>query len=382
MLRFILKLMLFCLLPLLTIGAIFGFSAYIGNAIPLPVVIALQKTEPVLYYAPYNRIYNYKIHSAIARQPEILALGSSRMLTFREFFFHKKPNSFYNAALMGAMPDMSISYLDEVAGKIKPKIIFWGLDQNWFNVNHSGWLGPFYRPTELLDVRFMLESTRDTVIALINGDYRLAEVLARTDPIYGVLALDARASQRGEGFRNDGSYQFGRLLIRSETSAARYAEDRADFDNRRRIYLPGDDIVTERVALIADTLARLKADGVYVIGILPPYDSEIYQEMIASGEYGYLPKAQAALQAVFDQYGYPLFDFSDGRGLGADDTTMVDTWHASERVMLAMYLQILTAEPDVLAAYSDADYLRAAHDSSHHPMEIFGYGPSGPPQRQ
>lgn len=379
MTRFLAKLALFALPVLSTAGVLFGFAVYVGNATPLPIIIALQQRDSVLYYAPYNRIYNYKIHSAIARQPYILAIGSSRMLTFREHFFHKNPDAFYNGSLMGAMPDMAVSYLTEIEDAVHPQIVIWGLDQNWFNVNHSGWLGPFYRPTALLDVSFMLEATRDTTIALLNGDYRMAEVLARTDPIYGVLALNVRASQRGEGFRNDGSYQFGCLLIRAETSASRYARDRDDFDNRRRIYLPGADIIPERVAFVGDKLSQLKADGVYVIGLLPPFDPLIYEDMMASGDYEYLPKAQAALRDLFAQHGYPLFDFTDGKGVGADETTMIDTWHPSERIALAIYLQMLSAYPDILGPYSDAAYLRAAAQASDHPMEIFGYGPSGPP---
>ena len=66
---------------------------------PLPAVIQMQAGgEPVLYRVGYgNRDQDYKLMSVEYRQPEVLMIGSSRVLQFRGQFLNNEPDIFYNA---------------------------------------------------------------------------------------------------------------------------------------------------------------------------------------------------------------------------------------------------------------------------------------------
>lgn len=98
-LRFLLKLTLYALpfaIPFLLLS---GFMIYTGEAMPLATVARIQMgDDPVLYRPRYgNRDLDYKTISANLRQPDILAVGSSRVLQFRAQFFNLQPREFYNA---------------------------------------------------------------------------------------------------------------------------------------------------------------------------------------------------------------------------------------------------------------------------------------------
>ena len=53
--------------------------------------------DPILYRPRYgNRDLDFKVISANLRQPEVMTVGSSRVLQFRSLFFDKQPHAFYN----------------------------------------------------------------------------------------------------------------------------------------------------------------------------------------------------------------------------------------------------------------------------------------------
>ena len=69
------------------------------------------------------------------RQPEVIALGTSRVLQFRDFVF-SKPDSFYNCGrAIGKIQDLR-AFLSAYPHK-KPKAIILGLDQDLFNVDEE-----------------------------------------------------------------------------------------------------------------------------------------------------------------------------------------------------------------------------------------------------
>src|SRR5690606_10553212 len=77
-----------------------GSLIYIGESLPLHAVIWMQEgDQPVLFRPRYgNRDQDFKLLSVNARQPEILVIGSSRVLQFRAQFANNQPDAFYNAA--------------------------------------------------------------------------------------------------------------------------------------------------------------------------------------------------------------------------------------------------------------------------------------------
>src|SRR5690606_17145506 len=89
--------------PLLLLGAFFLMLAWqIGEAIPLSRIIEIQQSDtPTIIDQSWSRrdIAQYKIESVIARQPEIIVIGSSRSIFFRETMFNLQPETFFNASV-------------------------------------------------------------------------------------------------------------------------------------------------------------------------------------------------------------------------------------------------------------------------------------------
>ena len=92
---FLFKLLAF-ILPVVAIF-ILPFFVFInsGEFTPLSEVVARQNKDPnILYRLAYdNNAFAYKLATAKARNPEILALGTSRGMQFRSGFF-KNPAAF------------------------------------------------------------------------------------------------------------------------------------------------------------------------------------------------------------------------------------------------------------------------------------------------
>ena len=138
MLRFLLRLALYALPFAIPFVLLSGFLIYTGEAMPLWMVAQMQMGDaPVLYRPRYgNRDLDFKTLSANLRQPEIMTVGSSRVLQFRSLFFDKQPRAFYNAGAPAWQLEQVRQLLDGLT--FTPRILIVGLDQPWFNEAYSG----------------------------------------------------------------------------------------------------------------------------------------------------------------------------------------------------------------------------------------------------
>ena len=89
---------------------------YTGEAMPLEWVARMQMGDaPVLYRPRYgNRDLDFKTISANLRQPEIMTVGSSRVLQFRSQFFDQQPREFYNAGAPAWTLDQVVELLQRL----------------------------------------------------------------------------------------------------------------------------------------------------------------------------------------------------------------------------------------------------------------------------
>src|SRR5262249_15069181 len=89
----------FFLLPfaLILIVAV-GLAVYSGEVMPLFRVIDWQSHVPSVRYDPLfaENHFAYKLLTAARRQPEVIAIGSSRVYEFRAELLNKNPAAFYN----------------------------------------------------------------------------------------------------------------------------------------------------------------------------------------------------------------------------------------------------------------------------------------------
>lgn len=369
-LRFLLRLALYTLPFAVPFLLLTGFMVYTGESMPLRLVAEMQMGDaPVLFRPRYgNRDLDFKTLSANLRHPDILAAGSSRVLQFRSLFFNLQPRQFYNT---GA-PAWTLDQVQQLLGSLTytPRVLILGIDQPWFN---DAYVPDTIEP-QVTDFAHIFGVNRSFMQDVFNGEaFDISRYLARVEPGFGGTALGLRAIRDGHGFRNDGSEQYGDFLIAHWLYPQNERQRHLDWlRDGQEMYVYGDTVSASRLAQLEATLQWAKDRGITVIGFLPSYMPTLYQQMIASGNHTYIEKLPAALEPLFARYDFPFFDFTDGAQLGATDDDYFDGWHASEHIYLRLYTQILTAQPDLLAAYSDPAFLAAADASATDTFTVFG----------
>ena len=151
-----------------------------------------------------------------------------------------------------------------------PEIVILGIDQFWFNAD----LPLSTAPDAALEADFGWDSIRqatvETTHRLLGGELTIAQILAGGDPVYARRGLGLRALQSSFGYRADGSLQQGLLIESRQMQAAHVAAALTDFEDNVR-FAPASRINQTALDLLADFLARLKVDGVMVVGVTPPF---------------------------------------------------------------------------------------------------------------
>lgn len=373
--RFWLKLAIFVFPFAVVFLVLTGLMIYTGESMPLAWVAQMQMDDPAVLYRPRygNRDQQFKIVSTNLRQPQIVALGSSRVLQFRAGFFDRQPDAFYNAAGPAWTLDTVIHVYDSF--ETAPRLLILAIDLPWFN--------PAYQPQPLpapeSDLQHAFEVDTGVLHDLLTGvsfdrpGFSLRDYLERRSGDY--LALGLRAIRDGHGFRGDGSEQYGDFLVAHWLNPTDSRQIHAVWlRDGQEMYAFGEAFDPAALANLRHLLDAARARGTTVIGILPSYTPSIWAAMTADGQHRYIDSLIPALSGLFAEYDFPFFDFSDGASVDTPDDDFFDGWHASELGNLRLYLRMVEALPDLLDAYSDTDALRARADSAANTWDVFGTG--------
>ena len=361
--RLILKLS-WLLVP--TLAAVYGFPFLVlgmsGELTSASSVARRQRDAdvPILYGPSYsNPVKPLKLNALLYRAPTVAVFGTSRVMQFRSEMF-RNPGEFYNAG--GAAPTIwdLRALLAEVPEHAQPQVLIVGLDQYLFNANFAEFTKMAVDPET--SWRGIVQNSRWTVYE----DYRARKFRVRSlfsrRSLRGVrVGLNAIANNNG--FRNDGSYHYGAYIADPRNPA----HGDLDFaDSLRRIgqgtqrFEYGRHVSTDAVEELAAFLRICRGRGIHVVALLPPYAHTVYTRMMSMGaRYGYLRELRARLTPVFEEYGYPLFDFSDLEWVGATDVETIDGFHASEPAYVRMLLEMQRRDDALRAHVMDPDALEA-----------------------
>lgn len=376
-LRFWLKLALYVFPFAVGFLALTGALVYIGESMPLRWVVWHQQRDDVLFRYRYgNRDLDFKQLSVNVRQPEVLALGSSRILQFRSGFINRNPDVFYNAAGPAwRLPDV-LDFMKGLDDDALPEILILSVDLPWFHEGYGAGTGF----DDVNDFENLFLVNRSFIQDVLEGerfdrdDFDTSAYLQRLEPGRGGLALGMRAIRDGHGFRSDGSEQYGDFLIAGWLWYEQQRQNHLDWMREGdEIYVFGDEFSEDRLNMLNDLLAFATERGIYVVGYLPPHMPSLWEEMEARGNHRFMDKLRDILPGVFEEYGYPFFDYSNGAWIGLTDDDFFDGWHVSELGNLRLYVHLLEFVPQ-LHAYSDREELLAIIDAANSTWEVFGMG--------
>ncbi len=367
--RFFLKLLVFIslfawlLLPIVVL-------VHIGELLPFEQIAAFQSGEqPTLYSSLYVPDAGYKLIATQHKQPQILALGTSRVMQIRAEFFNKTPELFYNAGSGAQTIEDVRLFVSQLAQK--PRLLIVSFDQNWFlprdvgeTTLNSG-VYPVLPPPAMY--QYLVQDW-------LNGKLDVDQLWMRHDSRQNIPALGIRAILRGDGYRNDGSYYYATIINDNAPVEDRLAEVRRHITNEHIWFKSSPTFDATALAEVEKLLAFCQQENMMLLGFFPPYAPTIYAEMLVSGKYTYIDDISQTLTDLFKDNGFHFFDFSAGNLANIGDEHYIDGFHGSERVYLHLYLAMLAAQSEILGQYSDNDYLEdALRQPQSNLFEVFGH---------
>lgn len=313
----------------------------------------------------------YKLKRSLYKKPEFMVLGSSRVTQFRDVM--APGMSFYNATLAATNLDEALAFVRTLYPRHKPAVLLLGIDPWWFDPARGG------VPEEAAEIEFSYRKLlsgmfgkgfrRRIVLSLFSGEMRYdADELGGRRPVGYLAALS------GNGFRPDGSYQYGNILLDKNTfydmarSGSRYGYEYLVNHVRslkgRFSYVgePAD----SQIATLRDFVDYHRRNGVEIILFFPPLAPTLYRAVQETPEQrAYFAKVDAAVRRLAAESGVPFFNFHDLTALGLGDEHALDGVHVDEIASLAVIRAMAAGSPALSRLFDDAAHERLLRLATH-----------------
>ena len=369
--RIILKLGMLSLPFALLALALAGLAWHVGEALPVERVVESQHVAPGIVYGQERscNLMAYKLATYRIRKPELLILGNSLMLNLRADYFTENAAAVYNGSVGGWMFSDMMEYYGRTSQL--PKLIVLLVDLRWFKGDTAKAPSAPQDTSDRCGHEDLIYAMNKTAHELLSGDLTLQDLLDRRDPVFGRLVLGLRAIRNGTGYRLDGSRRFGWLTVSRDLQAERRIKSINSFaavvDGR---FAPGTQLHEPAFAALDAFLARLKRDGVMVVGITTPFHFEIYDQFRALDSYSYLDKAAERVRSLFDAYGFPYRYVADLRPYGADTFDWYDWQHLTESGSLRLLYVLFQSLLELFDRYVDLAEVRSLLANYTNPMDV------------
>ena len=308
---------------------------------------------------------DYKLQLYAAVKPQVVALGSSRVMQFRGAYFRRP---FLNVGgTAGNLPVLR-STLDAMLRLHRPEAVILGLDFWWFMPRWNP--DPFKEePPTSGSYGYNLDSLKKPWTWLLEGKISwrdlLGPVLPRSlggfrDDRYGIMA-----QQTDDGFGSDGSWYYtGEITGQKRPFDYRFEDTLKQVRYGIKAFAPSPPlkdsrdvggISTAHLDAFAEIYCRLKARGIATYVFIAPLSITALDALRAGEEdYPHLFRLRDALLAR----GIEVMDFTDPRTFAATDCEFVDGFHGGE-VVYARILRDMADRWSSLLAYVDMDKINA-----------------------
>lgn len=305
----------------------------------------IERKESYLIGYAYNEDnYKYlKWKEVNTRQKQdVLALGSSRILQFREGMFD---SSFYNAGYTIVSVSDFVPFLNSIPKSKYPEVLLISLDQWMFNENWDALDGPGANESKWrrsFNENAHMSTQLSVWSDLLDAKYSYIDLLTKAENS-SIEKVGLNAVVNGKGFRNDGSMNYGdqiHKLINKDPSANDHnfqgTFSRIDQGNNRFEY--GEQVNSRALKELDEFLSFCSANDVYVVAVLPPFADKVNERLKSSGKHAYVNKVYPASKVIFDRYGFELWDMTHLAKFNSGDEEVVDGFHGGE----VAYLKMLT----------------------------------------
>lgn len=364
---------------------LFSVPILIALAIPLIILrvakesfysiddVIATDSKYLIGYAYHGDNYKYLKWKKLASSDKksVIALGSSRVLQFRDKMFD---TTFYNAGYSVSRVTDLKAFLQSLPATQYPEYLILGLDQWMFNKNWDDtkekkdkpdWINSFVKYP---DVNTCVLLYKD----LFNGKVSLGK-LQDSNP--GCIGLNAIVNSKG--FRSDGSMYYGSQIEALQKNDPA-AEDYMYADTYERINLGinrfeyCDQINSAAIDSLSEFLSFCKKNNIYVVAFLPPYADKVYAKMNSSGKYVYDKELYNTLAPVVKDYGFELYDYSSVSSCNSNDNETLDGFHGGELTYTKILISILQ-KGSALNKVCTLQELEKDVQNTHDLFNVYGY---------
>jgi hypothetical protein len=262
----------------------------------------------------YESISNLKIHQ---KKKEISIIGTSRTAGFEKEMFLNE--SFYNySMIVNSITDIKNLVLD--LNLEKGDTIVLGLDQWNFNSLYPPRNTNIYKKNNLHFPYMFFEGRKETSSYILYGD---------------------KAIDNFSGFKNDGSYFYGKRYIvpKEELEDYNFFDTYSRIKNGNRRFEYGSNVDIKQIEILEELLIHLKTNEINLISFFPPFAPSVYDMMNNKNyDYSYIKKSSSILNRLFDNYGFVFKDFS--RIVSYDNSFYLDGFHCNRNVYFHMLKEL------------------------------------------
>jgi hypothetical protein len=335
----------------LILGVIYGFLVRVQETIGPVTAARLQDSTGELYGAALvYRPFAYKLERYRLKSPDILLLGSSRVMPFAGEVF---TTSVVNAGGGANTIEQARDFLRAAIAAHKPKSILLGLDFWWFNPNRDSEIGTTSELSDDVEIslpQLVMPATwvsegRITLGAL------LAALLPTTELPQGIGAF-AKLSRRGWDVY--GRYDYGNLLdggIPSDDRKFKGSLKRLAKTKKSSKFNVHVAPSPESLQVLREIVAEMEAQSIELTLLVPPLAGPLRDALDRDPDNRLIPLWRDALADL----GVRVFDFTDTTPIGSPDCEFLDAFHGGEVTYLRMLDAIANFGGSTLAKSIDRD---------------------------
>jgi len=313
-------------------------------------------------YAYNENNYKYlKWKELTSRKPQqVVALGSSRVLQFREEMFE---SSFYNAGFTISRITDFVPFLKSLPSIKYPEVLIIGLDQWMFNenwdtisniqTNESKWRDSFTKYPRISTFRNVWKD-------LFSGKYGFD--ILRKDSQNTIQKIGLNTFVNDKGFRKDGSNSNGAQIIKLQNGDPtandfNFANTYLEIKKSIGVFHYGNQINPKALLELDNLLDFCKHHKIYLIGFLPPFADAVNERLEKSGKYVYMDSLYSKSKVIFEKHNFELWDMTHLSKYQSNDKETIDGFHGSEVSYIKMLIY-MTENHSRLEAYTNLQMLK------------------------
>ena len=293
---------------------------------------------------------DYKLRLYAAKKPEVLTLGSSRVMQFRGKYFSRP---FVNVG--GTAGNLAVlrSTIDAMLAVHKPEAIIMGLDFWWFTRKWEP--NPWQNtPPTSGSYNYGFDTLKTPWDWLLTGKVSAAEFLA---PLTGTFRADRygiMAQRFNDGFGSDGSWYYtADVTGQQKPFDYQFRDTLKQVEYGIKAFAQAPEISQDHLDAFAEIYCKLKARGIKTFVFISPLSARVLDAMKAR-EQGYPQLFQ--LYENLRQRGIEVMDFTDPRRFGSGDCEFVDGFHGGD-VAYARLLRDMADHYPALLPYVNIEAL-------------------------